>query len=56
MKAIIKEMKTAHVSGRLTGVEESSASGDNDDGRETAAAMWIVDPRSLAEGMSSQAQ
>ena len=66
VKAILREMKTARVSGRLVGVdlhlEQPSGSGDgdsgddNDEGGGSAgwAAFWVVDPRSLAEGMSSQ--
>lgn len=59
VKAILREMKTARVSGRLAGVdihleEPSGRDGDGIEGT-TAAAFWVVDPRSLAEGMSSQA-
>ncbi|KAF9530536.1 hypothetical protein CPB83DRAFT_850497 [Crepidotus variabilis] len=63
VKAILKEMKAARVSGRLAGVVTSSSGSDDqlnsEAGTETAkvddiAAIWIVDPRSLAEGMSSQ--
>jgi hypothetical protein len=70
VKAILREMKTARVSGRLVGVdlhlEQASGGGrlldgdgdsgdDNDEGESAGwAAFWVVDPRSLAEGMSSQ--
>ena len=74
VKAILREMKAARVSGRLAGVDlhleqprgsrggsildgDGDSGGDNDEGLgESAgwAAFWVVDPRSLAEGMSSQ--
>ena len=59
VKAILREMKTARVSGRLAGVdlhlEQSRESGGCDSGGSAGwAAFWVVDPRSLAEGMSSQ--
>ena len=70
VKAILREMKSARVSGRLAGVdlhpEQPRGSGggrlrdgdsgdDNDEGESAGwAAFWVVDPRSLAEGMSSQ--
>ena len=71
VKAILREMKTARVSGRLVGVdlhlEQTRGSGGclrNGDGDSTDdneiggsagwAAIWVVDPRSLAEGMLSQ--
>ena len=77
VKAILREMKMARVSGRLAGVdfrlEQRRGSGggrlldgdgdgdlgdDDDDelegGSAGRAAFWVVDPRSLAEGMSSQ--
>ena len=72
VKAILREMKTARLSGRLGGVdlhlEQPRGSGDGrlldgdgdvgDDNGEGGsagwAAFWVVDPRSLAEGMSSQ--
>lgn len=47
IKAILREVKLARVSGRLDGVPVDGGGGDG------AAAIWIVDPRSLAEGMSS---
>lgn len=70
VKAILREMKTARVSGRLVGVdlhlEQPRGSGggrlldgdgdkgDDNDDEGGSAAFWVVDPRSLAEGMSSQ--
>ena len=72
VKAILREMKTARVSGRLAGVDlhleqprgsrggrlldgDGDKGDDNDDGDSAGwAAFWVVDPRSLAEGMSSQ--
>ena len=58
VKAILREMKTARVSGRLAGVdlhlEQPRGSGGDDVGSAGLAAFWVVDPRSLAEGMSSQ--
>ena len=70
MKTILREMKAARVSGRLAGVdlhlEQPRGSGrgrldgdgdlgaENDEGSAGWAAFWVVDPRSLAEGMSSQ--
>lgn len=62
VKAILRELKAARTAGRLGVLQQ------NDDGMryggskrkreargemETMAAIWIVDPRSLAEGMSS---
>lgn len=49
VKAILREMKLARVAGRLFGPETEAFSSIQ------TAAIWIVDPRSLAEGMSSQA-
>jgi hypothetical protein len=70
VKAILREMKAARVSGRLAGVdlhleqprgsggENGDSGGDTSNGDEGSsagwAAFWVVDPRSLAEGMSSQ--
>ena len=70
VKAILREMKTARVSGRLAGVDhleqprgsgggrlldgDGDSGNDNDGGSAGWAAFWVVDPRSLAEGMSSQ--
>lgn len=72
VKAILKEMKHARVSGRLMGIDlhleeepsvrilDGDSEGCSDDGGVGGeggarwAAFWIVDPRSLAEGMSSQ--
>ncbi|KAF8188042.1 hypothetical protein BJ912DRAFT_904113 [Pholiota molesta] len=62
VKAILRELKAARTAGRL-GVDQQNDDGMRDGGgkRErdargemaTMAAIWIVDPRSLAEGMSS---
>ncbi|KAF9557796.1 hypothetical protein CPC08DRAFT_764343 [Agrocybe pediades] len=49
VKAILRELKAARVAGRLAGVSLS----DEDYDKANVAAMWVVDPRSLAEGMSS---
>ena len=66
VKAILREMKTARVSGRLVDVDlhleqpqqtcDGDSEDDDDDGRLGAgwAAIWVVDPRSLAEGMSNK--
>lgn len=48
IKAILREIKIARVSGRL---EETLNANEIVDDNKTA--IWIVDPRSLAEGMSS---
>jgi hypothetical protein len=72
VKAILREMKSARVSGRLAGVDlhleqprgsgdgrlldgdgDSGDDGNNEGGSAGWAAFWVVDPRSLAEGMSS---
>jgi hypothetical protein len=59
VKAILRAIKSARVSGRLA---EVVVMGDDDgggggsggrDGDNQSAAIWVVDPRSLAEGMSS---
>ncbi|KAG6857375.1 hypothetical protein H0H87_004736 [Tephrocybe sp. NHM501043] len=47
VKAILREMKGARGRGGLGGV------GGGGGGEEKRAAIWIVDPRSLAEGMSN---
>ena len=71
VKAILREMKTARVSGRLAGIDlhleqprgggggrlldgDGDEGDDDDEGSAGCAAFWVVDPRSLAEGMSSQ--
>lgn len=51
IKAILREMKLARVSGRL---DEATGNDSTDLDEERSAAIWIVDPRSLAEGMSNQ--
>ena len=54
VKAILREMKLARVGNRLDGiggVTETEVKVDDN-----KAALWIVDPRSLAEGMSSRAE
>ncbi|KIM41640.1 hypothetical protein M413DRAFT_152949 [Hebeloma cylindrosporum] len=56
VKAILRELKAARIAGRLGGTTEpESQDWDDDELRDhNFAAIWIVDPRSLAEGMSSQ--
>ncbi|KAF8802371.1 hypothetical protein BYT27DRAFT_7226460 [Phlegmacium glaucopus] len=54
VKAILREMKTARTSGRLADSEQSDGNGGNEGESAGWASIWIVDPRSLAEGMSSQ--
>lgn len=49
VKAILRELKAARVAGRLGGNDRPEDLNDHN-----FAAIWIVDPRSLAEGMSSQ--
>jgi hypothetical protein len=59
VKAILRELKAARIAGRLGGVSSNGA-GDNAERKDgelkdhNFAAIWVVDPRSLAEGMSSQ--
>ncbi|KAJ2919750.1 hypothetical protein MD484_g752, partial [Candolleomyces efflorescens] len=64
VKAILKEMDIARLIGKLDGldigadaVDETASAGDSDrvDPGVQEAAIWIVDPRSLAEQMCSQA-
>ncbi|KAF8958952.1 hypothetical protein BDZ97DRAFT_1906350 [Flammula alnicola] len=50
VKAIIRELKAARIAGRLAALSAADEEVDEDN----FAAIWIVDPRSLAEGMSSQ--
>lgn len=54
VKAILKEMKAARFSGRLEVEDDDAIEEELQDGqRDTeVAAIWIVDPRSLAEQMS----
>lgn len=53
VKAVLRELKAARVAGRLVpdggGAVDVAVAADHDG----IAAIWIVDPRSLAEGMSS---
>ncbi|PPQ92500.1 hypothetical protein CVT25_010333 [Psilocybe cyanescens] len=49
VKAILRELKAAKVAGRLAGVGKGDPGADS----QAIAAIWIIDPRSLAEGMSS---
>jgi hypothetical protein len=55
VKAILREIRAARVSGRLDDKDMECCVGSSRD--DTAhggiAALWVVDPRSLAEGMSS---
>ena len=48
IKAVLREIKLARIAGRLDGI--STEDPEQDD---TRAAIWIVDPRSLSEGMYS---
>jgi hypothetical protein len=50
VKALLREIKTARVAGRLA---EDPAVQENKGERRENAAIWIVDPRSLAEGVRS---
>jgi len=52
VKAMLKELKGARIAGRLNETGDVRK-GDGKDKVEDYAAIWIVDPRSLAEGMSS---
>jgi hypothetical protein len=54
VKAILRELKAARVAGRLGGNETESQDRDDELKDHNFAVIWIVDPRSLAEGMSSQ--
>ncbi|KAG6808672.1 hypothetical protein H0H92_003283 [Tricholoma furcatifolium] len=55
IKAIMREMKLSKVSGRLDGIPaDDNPSEGSLESRRTA--IWIVDPRSLAEGMSNQSK
>ncbi|TFK75634.1 hypothetical protein BDN72DRAFT_757288 [Pluteus cervinus] len=47
VRAILKEVRAARLSGRLAGIDDRSETEDS------RVAIWVVDPRSLAEGMSS---
>ncbi|KJA18703.1 hypothetical protein HYPSUDRAFT_190699 [Hypholoma sublateritium FD-334 SS-4] len=53
VKAVLRELKAARVAGRL--VPDGAGAVDVAADRDGVAAIWIVDPRSLAEGMSSVA-
>lgn len=52
VKAILREMKIARVAGRLDAVDDGDVGGEE---VVKSPAIWVVDPRSLAEGMSSLA-
>ncbi len=54
VKAILREIRAASLSGRLKeeDVNLCAATNTGQEGEEKAA-IWVVDPRSLAEGMSS---
>ena len=56
VKAILRDLKAARVAGRLGGTEPERQDSDDEFKDHTFAAIWIVDPRSLAEGMSTQHQ
>ncbi|KAF5325349.1 hypothetical protein D9619_009615 [Psilocybe cf. subviscida] len=54
VKAMLRELKSARIAGRLSGGGKEDSSADQDiviDDSSNLAAFWIVDPRSLAEGM-----
>ncbi|KAF5384325.1 hypothetical protein D9615_003311 [Tricholomella constricta] len=53
IKAILREMKLARVSGRLDGLVNGDDAVEEAGSESRRAAIWIVDPRSLAEGMCS---
>jgi hypothetical protein len=55
VKAILREIRAARVSGRLNEEDMELCAGwrGNEDVSDGVAALWVVDPRSLAEGMSS---
>ncbi|RDB23624.1 hypothetical protein Hypma_009502 [Hypsizygus marmoreus] len=57
IRAILREMKLARISGRLDCLSDEDAK-DEVPGIEgnLTAAIWVVDPRSLAEGMSNQSR
>ncbi|XP_006455242.1 hypothetical protein AGABI2DRAFT_209642 [Agaricus bisporus var. bisporus H97] len=54
VKTILRDIKSARVSGRLaeSDLDVVVTDGNNEDD-DPCAALWVVDPRSLAEGMSS---
>ncbi|KAF9472705.1 hypothetical protein BDN70DRAFT_818263 [Pholiota conissans] len=61
VKAILRELKAARTAGRLRVVGQSIGIHEDEKEEETStqtdaekmAAFWVIDPRSLAEGMSS---
>jgi hypothetical protein len=55
VKAILREIKLARVAGRLDGLVEGGGVAETESYEDNKAAIWIVDPRSLAESMSSRA-
>lgn len=54
VKAILRELKAARATGRLGGNEPERQDSDDELKDHNFAVIWIVDPRSLAEGMSSK--
>ena len=60
MRAILKEIRVARVIGKLEGLdlnsrdEEQAGSAGGKGQTNQVAALWIVDPRSLAEQMCGQ--
>jgi hypothetical protein len=56
IRAMLREIKLARVTGRLDGIVEGGHIANAPDHGDDKAAIWIVDPRSLAEGMSSRAE
>ena len=56
IRAMLREIKLARVTGRLDGIVEGGDIARVPDHKDNKAAIWIVDPRSLAEGMSSHTE
>lgn len=54
VKAILREIRVARISGRLDETDmDLCLTAGHREGNDETAALWVVDPRSLAEGMSS---
>ncbi|KAG5725178.1 hypothetical protein E4T56_gene10197 [Termitomyces sp. T112] len=53
VKAIMREMKATRVSRKLDGPASDGGTVEDSSEKSRRAAIWIVDPRSLAEGMSN---
>lgn len=56
VRAILREIKLARVAGRLDGSVEGSSVAEIESYEDNKAAIWIVDPRSLAESISSRTE